>query len=66
MKNKSWRTTSLGLLCWLFDYFLIKADAAEHFGPWRWNVGTLEQLAVPFALFVIGWALIHARDHKAQ
>ena len=66
MKNKSWRTTTLGLMCWGFDALLFKTKLACHFGPWHLNVMTLEDMALPFCLFAVGWALIHARDHKAQ
>ena len=65
MKNKSWRTTSLGIACILLGlhsffalWLPIKFDAV-----W-FNLVHVEN--GPIALIVVGIGLIHARDHKCK
>ncbi len=63
MKNKSWRTTSLGIVCVLI-------------GLLSWHQGWLPSQSLwfnvryvglgPLGWIVAGWMGIHARDHRCD
>jgi hypothetical protein len=60
--HQSWRTTHLGVACiagaifWAWMLFVPSQSVYFHLCyVWR----------APIVLILVGWALIHARDHKA-
>lgn len=56
---KSWKTTSLGIACWIICLWLI----AENIRREAWPI---HYWATPFLAFAVGWGLIHARDHTSK
>jgi uncharacterized membrane protein YphA (DoxX/SURF4 family) len=66
METKSWRTTTLGVLCFVLCAWLIYQGWEMH----DWDLGDMSKfiysLPMPFLAFATGVGLIHARDHKAK
>jgi hypothetical protein len=74
MKNKSWRTTTLGIVAILFGLYTgwvawipYSPGAVLRETFWTkawWNLVYVEPSHI--CLIIVGWALIHARDHRCQ
>jgi hypothetical protein len=61
---KSWRTTTVGLLCWVCCLWHIHQGCAMHDFSFSDLDKTIHQSVLPFLAFAVGLGLIHARDHK--
>lgn len=66
MEKRSWRTTSLGILCWIICARLLYMGNEMHDYSFSDLRKTTHQIVVPFLAFVVGWVAIHARDHRAK
>ena len=65
MKSKSWRTTSLGAFAIALSLFAFK-KAVEETPNQTFLFRLSHNFIAPIALAIVGWGLIHARDHRAQ
>ncbi|MDB6109993.1 MAG: hypothetical protein JWR69_1743 [Pedosphaera sp.] len=53
---KSWKTTTLGIICWIICVWLCVENYRREAWPFHY-------WAVPILAFATGWGLLHARDH---
>lgn len=63
MNTKSWRTTLLGLLAIILGIW----SFSIHWVPYqtvRFNLLYAE--TAPLTMIILGWALLHARDHRCK
>jgi hypothetical protein len=63
LENKSWRTTALGVVAMVWA---IRAGYVVwvHGQNLSFNLFYVE--TGPVALLIVGWALLHARDHRCK
>jgi hypothetical protein len=67
LTGKSWRTTSLGLICTAIGIWDLKHEVEmNHWFTVLSVSDTLHYMTMPLLALIAGWALIHAKDHRSK